>query len=1237
MDVKIPANAFKEMLEALGEFTTMAPDETEKTIRENSREIDRSSKADAIIDELKKNYPNSPFNEGAVRDYIYDQYNKGIKEQDIRYGATQNPDGSLNNDGLPWYMDRGFEDKVYEDTSKALGEGEYPPSTEPPTAPPTEPPTPPPTEPPTPPPTEPPTEPPTPPPTEPPPGPPNGWPPAPPAPPRDPLVLDLDGDGVELISLENSSAHFDYQNDGFAEKTGWLNSDDAFLVHDDNGNGVVDGISELFGNPDEDGFTALRSFDSNGDGKVDANDENFGTLKLWRDLNGNGAFEAGEMFSLAEHNIASIDVDAEASTRITSGNQIAFEGLFTRIDGSTGRAEAVLFNTNPAISRWDMPDGFEISDEAALLPNLKGYGLLPDLAYSITLNVALRDLVETYVIDVLTLPADQIRTQFEVLLLSWAGVNDVPVNNRGNYIDGKIVAFLEKYFGSELVDNIDGHFGIEGNIGARYAETIRASFDTVVDVLLTRFLSQTSIAAIELGADLEVVLDSPFLLLTSLAYEVGNDRFLNEIDHIIDYVIALAPKNSKANLDYYSKVVTGFSGLKYEYFNNDSESFKTYLLNKISSAEPNKYGLLTFIGAFLDVGKIIGGTSEADTLNGTSSKDVILAALGNDVIDGGSGDDTYIYARGDGQDTITDSGWNAYNDRLVFADINPSDVTLVRNGDDVTIVIAESAAGAGDAGSILLKNALGTYTGIDMIVFADGTTWSRADMVANIAYIAGSDGDDTIRGTAGSDSQILAGLGNDSLEGLTGSDTYVYRLGDGNDVITEITSGTDVDTLAFVDLNLADIRFERPSGNSSDVVIRIMETGETVTLQNQLNQAGGVERITFLDGTVLGGNDWSLDTYLQSTLVIYGTSGNDTLAGTALDDVFNGGLGDDRFNDSAGSDTYVYAKGDGNDRIVENSGSNVEIDTLRLIDLVSSDIEFSRSNDTLLLKVIETGHTITVDWQFYSATANWGIDKIEFADGAVWDRAQIKMAALSRINGTSGNDTLAGTALDDVFNGGLGDDRFNDSAGSDTYVYAKGDGNDRIVENSGSNVEIDTLRLIDLVSSDIEFSRSNDTLLLKVIETGHTITVDWQFYSATANWGIDKIEFADGAVWDRAQIKDAAWIRGTTGSDTLTGTSGNDTVFGDSGNDRITTGTGSDVIVFKPNFGMDTITDFQAGAGLADVLEFDSSLFADFESVLAAAAQVGNDTIITYDAANTITVKNVALTSLHADDVRFLA
>ncbi|GMB79362.1 hypothetical protein NN6n1_01440 [Shinella zoogloeoides] len=158
-----------------------------------------------------------------------------------------------------------------------------------------------------------------------------------------------------------------------------------------------------------------------------------------------------------------------------------------------------------------------------------------------------------------------------------------------------------------------------------------------------------------------------------------------------------------------------------------------------------------------------------------------------------------------------------------------------------------------------------------------------------------------------------------------------------------------------------------------------------------------------------------------------------------------------------------------------------------------------------------------------------------------------------------------------------------------------------------------------------------------VNSTDHVITLDEQLYSDTANWGIDKIEFVDGTNWNRGQIKDAAWIRGTAGNDTLTGTSGNDTLFGGAGNDTITTGAGNDIIVFKPNFGMDTITDFKAGPGVGDVLAFDSSLFADFEAVLAAASQIGNDTVITYDAANPITLKNVTRSHLHEDDVRFLA
>ncbi|MDE3857063.1 hypothetical protein [Sinorhizobium meliloti] len=48
--------------------------------------------------------------------------------------------------------------------------------------------------------------------------------------------------------------------------------------------------------------------------------------------------------------------------------------------------------------------------------------------------------------------------------------------------------------------------------------------------------------------------------------------------------------------------------------------------------------------------------------------------------------------------------------------------------------------------------------------------------------------------------------------------------------------------------------------------------------------------------------------------------------------------------------------------------------------------------------------------------------------------------------------------------------------------------------------------------------------------------------------------------------------------------------------------------MFRPGYGQDTITDFQAGSGAGDVLEFDNELFANFEAVLAGAAQVGSNT-----------------------------
>ncbi len=65
---------------------------------------------------------------------------------------------------------------------------------------------------------------------------------------RDPLTLDLDGDGLETVGIAATNPiQFDHDGDGIKNGTGWVSSDDAFLVLDKNSNGTIDNGRELFG------------------------------------------------------------------------------------------------------------------------------------------------------------------------------------------------------------------------------------------------------------------------------------------------------------------------------------------------------------------------------------------------------------------------------------------------------------------------------------------------------------------------------------------------------------------------------------------------------------------------------------------------------------------------------------------------------------------------------------------------------------------------------------------------------------------------------------------------------------------------------------------------------------------------------------------------------------------------------------------------------------------------------
>ena len=111
---------------------------------------------------------------------------------------------------------------------------------------------------------------------------------------------------------------------------------------------------------------------------------------------------------------------------------------------------------------------------------------------------------------------------------------------------------------------------------------------------------------------------------------------------------------------------------------------------------------------------------------------------------------------------------------------------------------------------------------------------------------------------------------------------------------------------------------------------------------------------------------------------------------------------------------------------------------------------------------------------------------------------------------------------------------------------------------------------------------------------------------------------------------------GNSEANIIIGNASNNVLEGKGGYDTLTGGAGTDLFVVNPNWGVDVITDFTAGAGTQDAVMFSRAIFSNYQQVIGNARQVGSDTWIGDAAGNTVVLQNVLLTSLHPDDFGFI-
>ncbi|MFK4576642.1 cadherin-like domain-containing protein [Bradyrhizobium ottawaense] len=515
------------------------------------------------------------------------------------------------------------------------------------------------------------------------------------------------------------------------------------------------------------------------------------------------------------------------------------------------------------------------------------------------------------------------------------------------------------------------------------------------------------------------------------------------------------------------------------------------------------------------------------------------------------------------------------------------------------------------------------------------TTSTKTQKVDYASIVIGTSGNDVLSG----------GAGNDLLTGGAGSDTFVISKGFGSDTIRDFTSGAGGDILRIENYGFTSFAAFKAAAKQvgSDVVINLSDS-ESLTLSNIKLNSLTAENVLLVNEAVnhapvaspialAAGIEDTVYTISAATL-LGGVTDADS-SSVSITSVSVAGGGGSIVNNGNGTWTYTPAAdyhGQVSFNYIASDGS--------LTATSAASLMLAAVNDAPVAKPVTlAAGTEDVSYTISAATLLAGVTDVDSSSLSI---TSVGVASgggsiVNIGNGTWTYTPAAGYYGQVSFNYTASDGSLTATSTASLMLAAVNDAPvaKPVTLAAGTEDVSYTISAAALLAGVTDVDSSSLSISSVSVASGGGSIVN----NGNGTWTYTPAADYYGQVSFNYTASDGSLTALSTASLTIAATeppapvAAGRIVFGSSGNDVLTGSGASDLFVVSKGYGSDVVSDFQAGAG-GDVLRVQNYGFATFANLLAAAKQVGSDTVIVLSSAETVTLKNATLTSLAAANVQ---